>query len=44
VAAGIERVVYGREQEISPMTARLFEFNGVEVDHIRDYKEEDVTT
>jgi dCMP deaminase len=42
-AAGIPKVVYGREQEISDMTKELFEGYGIEVIHESDYKEEDVT-
>lgn len=42
VAAGIKNVVYGREQKISTMTQRIFEFNNVAVHNAYGYKEEDV--
>jgi len=42
ISAGISRVVYGREQSITPYTDRLFDFNNIEVSHIREYAEEDV--
>lgn len=44
VAAGISTVVYGRKQKVSPMTQRIFEGNNVDVIHIWDYEEDDVTT
>lgn len=42
VAAGIKTVVYGRDQEISPETARIFEYYNVDVLHYREFTEEDV--
>lgn len=42
VAAGISRVVYGREQPISPETARIFEHYNVDITHYWGFTEEDV--
>ena len=42
VAAGIKKVVYGRDQEISPETARIFGYYNVDVLHYWKFTEEDV--
>lgn len=42
VTAGIKKVVYGRGQEISPLTKQIFETGGVEVIWAKDWTEEDV--
>jgi dCMP deaminase len=43
VRAGIDTIVYGREQKISDLTRRLLEYNNVNIIHLTDYTEEDVT-
>lgn len=40
VTAGIARVVYGRDESISPMTEKIFSSAGVRVDHL-DWHAED---
>lgn len=42
VAAGIKKVVYGREQPISPETSRIFEHYNVDITHYWKFTEEDV--
>ena len=42
VRAGIKKVIYGREQKISDMTARMFEYHNIEVTHLYEYKGDDV--
>jgi dCMP deaminase len=44
VSAGIKRVVYGREQDISHETEAIFRFGEVEVKHIGTWEAEDTTT
>ena len=44
VSAGIRRVYYGREQEITEETKRIFKSANIEVVWVRDWKEQDVTT
>lgn len=37
IESGIKKVVYGREESISDMTAMMFEKAGVEVEHEKDW-------
>lgn len=41
VAAGIKKVVYGRQQVISDMTREIFEYYDIQVIHASDYMEDD---
>lgn len=43
-ASGITTVVYGREQEISYNTRKIFGGNNIKVFHLSEFKEEDVNT
>lgn len=43
IAAGIKRVVYGREQRVSLTTLQMFESAGVTCYICADYKEDDTT-
>lgn len=42
VAAGIKRVVYGRQQECSEETMKIFSCNKIDVLHIKDWDAPDV--
>jgi len=44
IAAGVTKIVYGRESPVTEYTRALFEHYGVEVIHFRRFKEADVTT
>lgn len=41
VSSGIKQVYYGREQEVTPLTQKLFDSNGVTCIHMKDWTEED---
>lgn len=44
VACGINEVIYGREEKISDMTARIFKDNDVRIRHLVKFKAEDKNT
>lgn len=43
VKSGISEVYYGREQEISEETVKIFESGGVKVHHVKNWTYEDTT-